>query len=81
MKNVAFLVRVYLAVSEKEPETKTTLNYLVLQNVQPSDDITPLTQEAYYHLLLLVGYNHRKEKRSLKTPNLIINKTKDIVSN
>ena len=58
MKNVAFLVRVSLAVSEKYPQTKTTPNYSVLQNVQPSDDITPLTQQAYYHLLLLVGYIH-----------------------
>ena len=58
MKNVAFLVRVSLAVSEKYPQTKTTPNYSVLQNVQPSDDITPLTQQAYYHLLGLVGYFH-----------------------
>ena len=57
MKNVAFLVRVSLAVSEKYPQTKTTPNYSVLQNVQPSDDITPLTQKAYYHLLLLVGWS------------------------
>ena len=56
MKNVAFLVRVSLAVSEKYPQTKTTPNYSALQNVQPSDDITPLTQQAYYHLLVLVGY-------------------------
>ena len=59
MKNVVFLVRVSLAVSEKYPQTKTTPNFSVLQNVQPSDDITPLTQQAYYHLLVLVGYIHR----------------------
>ncbi|CDN10916.1 Transposase, IS4 [Richelia intracellularis] len=88
MKNVAFLLRVSLAVSEKGlgesgddftkfstiyqwfqtlihlalmqrlekyPQTKTTPNDSVLQNVQPSDDITPLTQQAYYHLPFLVG--------------------------
>ncbi|CDN11037.1 hypothetical protein RintRC_6636 [Richelia intracellularis] len=55
MKNVAFLVRVSLAVSEKYPQTKTTANYSVLQKVQPSDDNMPLTQQEYYHLLLLLG--------------------------
>ena len=55
MKNMAFLIRVSLAVSEKYPQTKTTPNYSVLQYAQPSDDITPLTQQAHYHLLLLVG--------------------------
>ncbi|CDN11028.1 hypothetical protein RintRC_6382 [Richelia intracellularis] len=54
IKNVALLIRVSLAVSEKYPQTKTTANYSVLQNVHPSDDNMPLTQEAYYHLLGLV---------------------------
>ena len=58
IKNVALLIRVSLAVSEKYPQTKTTPNYSVLQNVQPSDDNIPLTQKGYYHLLLLVGDIH-----------------------
>ncbi|CDN13725.1 hypothetical protein RintRC_7726 [Richelia intracellularis] len=52
---MAFLVRVSLVVSEKYPQTKTTPNDSVLQNVQLSDDNMPLTQQAYYHLIAISG--------------------------